>query len=116
MHEDQMNGFNNPQKTLVALATDSTCPICGEKPCAIITMASILVLQADAVRTTVSAWNYSEGIKSLKRIIRGHDYGAVHRLMITQKSPNQWVPNPKEAEAKASKGSTCRLTIRTLRA
>lgn len=105
MHEDQENGYKNPHKTLVALATDSTCPICGEKPCTIITMASILVLQADTVKTTVSAINYSEGLKSLKRHIRGHGYGASYRLWEANKPPISWA-TPKSKEAEVSNGQT----------
>lgn len=107
MHEDREYGFKNPHKTLVALATDSTCPICGEKPCTIITMASILVLQADTVKTTVSAINYSEGLKSLKRHIRGHSFGASHRLWEANRPPTSWV-TPKGEEVEASNGQHLR--------
>lgn len=103
MREDRSYGHNSPQKTLVALATDATCPICGEKPCTIMTMASILVLQADTVNSVVSSINYSEGLKGLKRCIEGHKMGANNRTWRARRSSTEWDTAPYQA-AEASNG------------
>lgn len=102
MNEDQRYGYDNPQKTLISLATDSTCPICGERPCTVITMASVLVLQAGTGKSVISAINYNEGLKDIARCIRWHKYGANDRLWRAN-HPSRWAKSQIEAK-EASNG------------
>lgn len=104
MRENQEYGAKNPHRTLVALATDSTCPICGEKPCTLLTTASILVLEASMVETTVSAINYGEGLKNLHRHLRGHRFGVSHRLWEANRTHISEDNNPQRKELTASNG------------
>jgi len=103
MREDQ-HGYNDPRKTLVALATDSTCSICGEEPCIIITMASMLVLQAGTVESHVSGINYDESLKSLNRCVKWHKYGAASRIWKAMRASTSRVNNTHEEKTVASNG------------
>lgn len=102
MHENQSHGYDDPQKTLIALATDSTCPICGENPCTILTIASMLILRTGKGESIISAVNYDEGLRDLNRCMRWHKYGARDRLWRAQ-HPSKWAKTQEEAK-EASNG------------